>query len=142
MKHIFVRPAEAKDVENVVEWSKLNPEWDPEVGRYKTTYTLCAFDETGPIMYMPIQRPQMMDAAAIRPGASTLQIANAFRELTQAAVTQMFLQGSGEVYFLGTDEGTNALAESQLFLRLPWSIYRLKAKDLEHSSTGVVPDTN
>jgi hypothetical protein len=140
MKHVFVRPAEPKDVDNVLAWSRNNPEWDPEVGRYKNTYTLCAFDESGPIMYMPVQQPQMLDAAAINPNASALQIANAFREITQAVVTEAFLKGAGEVYFLDTDPGTSKFAGNQLFVELPWKAYRIKLNDLIKEAQCSTPE--
>jgi len=51
--------------------------------------------------------------------------------LTQQFVTQAHSRGAGEIYFLGTDEGTDQLATNQIFEKLPYSVYRLKVKDLE-----------
>lgn len=139
--HVFVRPAESKDAGNVIEWSKSNPFWDPEVGRFKSTYTLCAFDKDGPLMYIPVQQPQMLDVYAARPGATDHQLATALRELIQEVITQGFIRQSGEVYFLDTDPGTSALAENQLFAPLPWKVYRVKLADLERPVQAGLPDT-
>jgi len=73
----------------------------------------------------------MMESIATRPGASKLEIAEAMKELTQQFVTQAHSRGAGEIYFLGTDEGTDQLATNQIFEKLPYSVYRLKVKDLE-----------
>jgi len=32
--------------------------------------------------------------------------------------------------FLGTEDGTDAMAQNQIFERLPYAVYRLRLKDL------------
>ena len=72
----------------------------------------------------------MLESLAPRPGATKEQVAVAMKELTQNAITQASLAGAGEVYFLGSNEGTDALATNQIFEKLPYSVFRLKLKDL------------
>jgi hypothetical protein len=72
----------------------------------------------------------MLESLAPRPGATKEQIAIATKELTQNAITQASLGGSGEIYFMGSDEGTNALAMNQIFEEVPGKMYRLKIKEL------------
>jgi hypothetical protein len=131
--HIFVRPARSEEAVQFLDWSKRNTasEFDPEVARYPSTVTFCAYDGDGPLAYMPIQQPLFMESLAPRPGADKSRIAAALKELTQAAVTQAHVQGKGEIYFLGTDESTDAMAANHVFEKLPYSVYRLKLKDLE-----------
>jgi len=134
MKHIFVRPARPSELPQFLDWAQKteNNEFDPSVVRHPTTFTLVAFDKDGPLVYMPIQQPLMLESLAIRPGAETSDIAMAMKELIQAAVTCAYSKGAGEVYFLSTEEGTSEMAEKQAgFEKLPWAVYRVKLRDLE-----------
>lgn len=79
---------------------------------------------------MPVQVPLMMESVATRPGADKKEIAVALKELTQECVTQCHIRGAGEIYFLGTDAGTDAMAANQIFEKLNYTVYRLRIKDL------------
>jgi len=131
--HLFVRPAQAEDSEQFLEWSRNTPNngFDPEVARYPSTITWCVYDRFGPLAYMPMQCPLVMDSLASRPGASKSEIAAALKELTQQFVTQAHIRGAGEILFLGTEEGTDRMATNQLFEELPYKVYRLRVKDLQ-----------
>ena len=134
-KHLYVRPARAEESQQFAEWSLANTkgEFDPAPATYPSTITWCVYDEYGPMAYMPIQCPLMLESLATRPGASKTEIALAIKELTQQAVTQAHIKGAGEIYFLGSDEGTDAMAANQIFEKLPYSVFRLRIKDLEHT---------
>lgn len=129
---IFVRPARAEDAETFLQWScsTENNEFDPEVPKCPSTITLCAYDKSGPLVYLPLAQPFVMESLAVRPGASISDITKGIKELTHAAVTQAHILGKQEILFLGTHEGTNNLSE-QIFERLPYSVYRLKIRDTE-----------
>ena len=132
-RHIFVRPIRPEDTKKFIDWSLETPNngFDPAVPKYPSTITLCAYDKDGPLAFMPVQQPFMMDSVASRPGASKLQVAAAMKEFTQALVTQSYIKGVGEIYFLGTEDGTNEMAKNQLFEELPFKAYRVKVRDLE-----------
>jgi hypothetical protein len=132
-RHIFVRPGRQNDAGKFAEWSATTPEnlADPDVLTYPTTFTLCAYDKQGPIVYVPIQQPMFMEALAINSARSDTDVAIALKELTQAVVTQAHIKGSGEIYFLCKSEATSDFAEKQLFEKLPWNLYRVKLADLE-----------
>lgn len=132
-RHIFVRPVRSEDAAEFVEWSLNNPKngFDPEVVKFPSTVVLCAYDQSGTLAYMPIQSPLFLESMAIRPGLDTRTVALTMKEFTQAAVTQAHSQGKGEIYFLGTEQNTDELATNQVFERLPYSVYRVKLKDLE-----------
>jgi|SRR5581483_2493869 len=132
-RHVFVRPAKPSDVEKFTEWS-LNTEnnlFDPEVVKFPTTFTLCAFNEQGPILFMPVQQPLMMESLAINPEADVMDVAVALKEITQAVVTQAFLKGAGEIYFACKDEDTIKFAQHQAFEEVPYRFFRIKLKELE-----------
>ena len=136
---VFVRAAggrgHEKDGQMYFDWARENPvnEFDPEVGLFPSSFTWCAFDKDGPLAYQTIQQPFMLESLAPRPGASKQQIAVALKELTQNAITQANLKGVGEVYYLGTDADTDAMATNQIFEELKFRIFRVKLKDLECS---------
>lgn len=132
MKHIFVRPARPEDREKFAEWTVDTKDnlADSDVLKYGDTSVWCAYDENGPIVFVPVQRPRMMEALAIKPGADPVDVAVALKELTQNLVTQCHIDGTGELYFLCKEESTKRFAEKQLFEKLEWSCYRLKVNDL------------
>jgi len=104
---------------------------DSKVLLYRNTMTWCAYDQNGPIVFVPVQKPAMMEALAINPDADPVDVAIALKELTQTIVTQCHIEGTGEVYFLCKEESTQRFAEKQLFEKLPWNTYRVRLSDLE-----------
>ena len=132
-RHVYVRPARPEDASLVVKWSAetANNLWDPEIGKHPGTVTLCAYDAEGPLVFMPVQRALMLEALAIRPGASGMDVAVALKELTQACVTMAHAGGAAECYFICKDPSTEAFAAHQVFEKLPWAVYRLRLSDLE-----------
>lgn len=148
--HIYCRVANPEEAPVFFEWAmanQQNSDFDPMVATYENTITLCAFDEDGPLAFLPLQQPLLIDAEskprpvaetpmflegmAFRPGISKLDVSRVMKELIQCAVTLGFLKGTGEIYFLGTDQGTDHLAANQIFERLPHTVYRLRLSDLE-----------
>lgn len=131
-KHVYVRPAKQEDAEIFTEWSRNTPNnaWDAEVAKYPSTITWCAYDHNGPLAFMPMQCPLMMESIASRPGADKKEIAVAMKELTQEFVTQAHIRGAGEIFFLGSEEGTDHMAANQIFEEVPYKVYRLRIKDL------------
>lgn len=129
---MFVRPARPEDVENFITWSMNTKDnlFDPDTTNYPSTAVLCAFNEHGPIVYCPIQHPFFMEHLAIKPGASPIDVAVALKAITDAVVTQAYLKGVGEIYFLCKDESTINFAKT-IYEELPWKIFRLKLKNLE-----------
>jgi hypothetical protein len=133
MNHIFVRPAKPEDTKKFIDWSLETPdnEFDPEVVKFPSTFVLCAYDKTGALAYQPVQQAFIMDAFAGRPGLSKLETAAAMKEFTQELVTQAHIKGVGEIYFIGTESGTNDMAKGSVFDELPFKVFRLKIAKLE-----------
>ncbi len=133
-RHIFCRPVRSADSEQFKQWSIANASknnFDPDVPNFPSTFVLCAYDKTGPLCYMPIQSPFFMEGIAPRPGLSKEDTAICLKEFTQAAVTQAHIKGVGEIYFLGSEDGTDAMATNHVFEELPYRVFRLKLKDTE-----------
>lgn len=131
-RHIYVRSIKPEESQMFFDWAKENPhgEFDPGVALYPSSTTWCAYDKDGPVVFQTLQRPLMLETLAPRPGASKEQIAVAMKELTQNAITQAHGVGVGEIYFLGSEEGTNELAQNQIFEELNYKVYRVRLKDL------------
>jgi hypothetical protein len=58
------------------------------------------------------------------------------KEMTHSLITQAYAQNRGEIYFLGSDEGTNRFAEHQGFKRIEWPVYRVILADLERGGSN------
>ncbi len=131
MKQIFVRTAEPKDSGTFAAWADQNPSFDRKILELATTFTLCAYDDSGVMAFLPVQQPFYMEAMSFRPGASEFEKALAMKELTHALITFCHQKGAGEIYFMGSNEHTNAFAERQGFTALPWKAYRVRLSELE-----------
>lgn len=133
MNPVFVRPARPEESKMFLDWSLENPEngFDPEVPKYPTTVTWCAYDKDGQVAFLPVQLAYIMESFASRPGLTPRRQADALKEFTQNLVTQAALHGVGEIYFLGTSEDTNAYAENYIFEEVPYKVYRAKLRNLE-----------
>jgi len=133
MDLMFVRPVKPGDERRFLDWSLENPNngFDPEVAKSPSTFVLCAYDKSGPVAYQPVQRVYMMDSYAGRPGNTKLQTAGAMKELFQETVTQAHINGVSEIYYLGTDSGTDAMTTNHAFEELPYKVFRVKVASLE-----------
>jgi hypothetical protein len=134
-RHVFVRPISPHESALFLGWALENPhgEFDAEVPRFPSSRTWCAYDKDGPLVFQTIQQPLMLESLAPRPGATKEQIAIATKELTQNAITQASLGGSGEIYYLSSDPDTDRLATNQIFTELPYKVFRVKLADLVSS---------
>lgn len=134
---IYVRPAQSHEGQLVFDWGMENAKgnFDPEVARFKSSITWCAYDTDGPVCFQTIQRPLMLESLAPRPGTTKQQLASAMKELTQNAVSQAHVMEAGEIYFLGSDEGTDAFATNHIFEELPYKVFRCKLADLLKKET-------
>jgi hypothetical protein len=132
-RHVFVRLAEERDREKFAKWSAGTKDnlADADPLSYAGTVVLCAYDADGPIVYVPVQRPAMMEALAINPERSQVDVAVALKELTQALITKCHFENTGEIYFLCKEPLTQKFAEHQLFEKMDFPCYRVKLKDLE-----------
>ena len=134
MNRVYVRQISPEELDIFLAWSVENvdkSEFDPAVPLFPSSTTWCAYDKDGPLAYQTLQQPIMLESLAPRPGATRQQVSSALKELTQNAITQAHCRGSGEVYFLSTDEETSGFAAHHIFEELPFKIYRVKLKDLE-----------
>jgi len=133
-RHVFVRPARKEEAGDFLNWSVANKDkngFDPNAPLHSTSFVLAAYDKTGVLAYQPVQNPFFLEGIAVRPGLDKRQVAECLKEFTQFCVSQGHIKGVGEIYFLGTDEGTDALAENHVFEKLPYTVYRLKLKNTE-----------
>ena len=129
-----MRQARPDEAATFTKWALSTPgnEIDSGVLTYKTTTARVAFDSDGPIVFQIIQRPLHMDSIAVRPGAAPHEVANALRALLQDTISTANAEGSGEVYFVGSEDTVPTIVQNQgLFEKMPYSLYRLKLKDLE-----------
>lgn len=141
-KTIFVRPARVTDKEQCLAWTQSTKDnvYDLGVFTYPTTYTRCAFNDSGPIAYVPVQKPLMIEALASNPEADKLDVAMALKELVQDTISQAYQQGAGEVYFTCVPgSSTAAFAEKHGFELIKMSVYRMKLSKIEKKNEDAPP---
>lgn len=131
MLPVFSRLARNNEGTQFLEWAKDQPGFDASVPYQPGTFTLAAFNKQKVICYIPIQRPFVLETVSINPGASDLEIAAAMRTIVQHLVGTSQLEKASEIMFLATDDGTAELAENTIFEKLPFTVYRVKIRDLE-----------
>ena len=131
MNQIFVRPYRPADLEKLVSWGSVNKAWDSKILTYPSSFGLAAFNNTGTLGFLPVQRPLVMEAMGFHPLTTDSQKALVMKELTHALIFDAYLLGSGEIYFMGSDNGTNDFAERQGFKKLDMPMYRVRVGDLE-----------
>jgi hypothetical protein len=141
MKLTFVRPVRETDAPKFIEWSKENPAFDPKVALYPSTMNYAAFKKNKIVLYAPVQKPLFIEALAINPEASEMEIASAMCEITQEAVSKAYREGSGEIYFLGTNEDTIVYA-SKCFEEVPYRLFRLRISNIEGQNEQVQDQQN
>lgn len=124
------------------EWSVGVKDFDSNAVLYPNSFTLCAFDEEGPLAFLPVQIPQvfgpdkklsepfMLETLIFRPTATQIEQTRAMWELIQSCITLGYMRGTGEIYFMGNIPSTNQFAERRLFEKLDWPVYRLRLSDL------------
>jgi len=131
---VHVRPARKGDEKLIVAWSVESSGknlYDPNVILYPSTFTMCAFDSTGPLLYMPVQQPMMMDSVAFRPGLDLGRAGLALKTMFQAVITQGYIKGAGEIYFAASEPTVAAIAERHGFEKFLLPVYRVKISELE-----------
>ena len=135
-RNTYVRPIKENEGRLFLDWATENShgEFDPQVPLFPSSTTWCAYDKDGPLVFQTIQRPLMLETLAPRPGATKEQVALAMKELTQNAITTAHVLGAGEIYYLGSDDGTDALATNHIFEELPYKVFRVKIRELTCTS--------
>jgi hypothetical protein len=141
LRQIWVRPAEKKDLLNIRDWmlpiAQLNL-FDPDIVNYPQTQWLCAYDESGPLLYMPYQPVISMESLAPRPGLSAREEAMALREITKTVAYKAKECRIEEIVFACKDERVIDFAQAHGFEVLPWKVLRLKLKNLEEPKQDAV----
>ena len=136
MNQIFVRPFRQGDLEKLVAWGSANPAWDAKILNYGSSFALAAYNNSGTLGFLPVQRPLVMEAMGFHPLTTDPQKALVMKELTHALILQAYGYGAGEIYFMGSDSGTNDFAQRQGFTRLDVPMYRVRLTDLERGGGG------
>lgn len=133
VKHVFVRPLRPDDGQDFSKWLFQTKDNAPDQKAIlaPSSFTVCAFNKDKKILFAPIQNPMFLESLAVNPEATELEQASAMREVVQYLVSRGYATGQIEIYFLGSHEGTNEFANSQLFERVDLPLYRVKIRDLE-----------
>lgn len=122
MEHVLVRRASLSHLELMKEWLRTTRDgelFDPDVLEHESTFVQMAFSSSGPMGFLPVQQPLMLENLIFRPGLSRSETALVIAKLTESAVAECYVRDAGEAYFLCRDETTLAFAERHKFTALP-----------------------
>lgn len=131
-KHIIVRPAQDGESEVMLEWLNLTLGhncFDVDCLNHDSTFTLAAADTTGPLGFLPVQRPLMMESIALRPGLSESMQALVMTRMTEQVVAEAYRRHAAEVCFLSQNPATSRFAEDHLFGKVQYDFYRLNLRE-------------
>ena len=105
--------------------------FDLDVLRHSTTFTLCAYDASGPLLFVPVQQPFLMESLAIRPTLDDTRKALALARITEALITDAHRRDVGEIYLHGHDDRTIKFAARHEFREIMWPFFRINLRELE-----------
>lgn len=125
-------PSTEQEAKELIAWSveglANNNYFDPNVLFYPATIKLCAGSDSKRVVYVPVQHVLMLESLAINPEASKTEVAVGLRVAVNACQLLAQQAGIGEIYFLGTNDQTNAFAQKHGFTEVPWKAYKMPAK--------------
>lgn len=133
MEHVIVKFTHSG--EEMLEWLKTTKDgdlFDYDLLRHESTFFLCAVKtDFGPIAYLPVQQPLMLESLAAKPGLGPRDTALALTRMVEYAIGEAFRRDAGELYFLTRDKETADFARRHRFTPLPdgLEVYRLNLRE-------------
>lgn len=119
MDHIIIRDAQPEERELAERWARSTPDGDLldlDVFHHDSTFLLAAVcSGSGPIAFVPVQQPLMMENLIFAPTLKNSDRARAMTRMAEHAVTEAYRRDAGEIYFLCREESTRRFAERHLF---------------------------
>jgi hypothetical protein len=128
MRQLKIRIARPEDAKEIGEWLTHTEGnlFDPAILGYPTFRAVTSYNGEGNIAHLPSQQILMLESLAVKPGASLLDSAQAFRDLVKAMELLASSFGVKEIYFLCKDENVLKVAEGHGFERVSYPLVRLK----------------
>jgi hypothetical protein len=131
----LAQPSDAKKLEEWLSTTKGNL-YDPDIFKAPTLTAACAYNEEGPVAYLPAQSVLVLESLAVKPGAPPLENGQAFRDLVKAMELVASQRQIREILFVCSDENVVKVAQNHGFEVLgdkqsdgstkPWTTVRMK----------------
>lgn len=121
MEHVLIREVD-RDAPLLKEWVRSTPDgdlFDADVLAHRSTFVLMAFNQSGPMGFLPVQQPLMLENLIFRPGLSLHETAAVIARFGERALAETYQRDAGEAYFLCRDKSTLAFADRHKFSPLP-----------------------
>jgi hypothetical protein len=104
LKPLFQVPVvEAKQFMEWVKAYSWKTQFNPVVMSHPRMVMATAYDEKGPLLYLPLQSVLMFDCMAPRPGANKKELAMALWQVGQVAEQAMISTGNCDAYMFTND---------------------------------------
>jgi len=104
---------------------------------HESSFLLMAFNTSGPLAYMPVQQPLMLENLIFRPGLTVGETAQAISRLAEHAIEEAYTRDAGEAYFLCREKSTLKFAERHLFRELPAGLLVRRLNLRENFESGM-----
>lgn len=140
MEHLIIREALPGEQETALRWAKSTPDGellDLDVFNHASTFLLAAATSgsvPGPIAFVPVQQPLMMENLIFAPGLNDSDRARAMVRMSEYAISEAYRRDASEIYFLCRHELTRKFAERHLFRNVRevvpgLEVYRLNLRE-------------
>lgn len=128
MKQLKIRWARPEDAAKFQEWIEANPanDFDKDILQYPTLQVVCAYDDQGPVAFLPIHKVVVLESTARNPNIKPGDSAQCLRDFTKAAELTASAQGIREIYFLCRDEALTEMAKNHGYEEMPFKVLRMK----------------
>lgn len=131
MRQLKVRFGRREDAAKIIQWINGNPanHFDKDILEYPTLRTVCSYDESGVVGFLPFHQVLMLESTAWSPESSRFDRAQAGRDFTKAAELMASSLGIREIYFLGGESGMGQMAvNGHGYEELTLKVFRMKLK--------------
>jgi N-acetylglutamate synthase-like GNAT family acetyltransferase len=127
MNQLKLKVGQADDVKEIVDWLNANQTngLDPDILKYPTLRIVTAYNGRN-IAHMPSQQALILESVAVNPEATTLEKAEALKDLVKAQELLASSFGLKEIYFLASDRTVLEIASKRGFEVLDMPVLRLK----------------
>lgn len=120
-----LNPLDTEEVADCIRSLTGKAGFDPSILSYPNTVILVAEDGKDKV-YQPVQTCYFLETLGYHESISEHSLALAMKQFTSILMWEMAEKGIGEMYFLGSNDDTNAFALQNQFEEVNYKVFRLK----------------
>lgn len=132
--NVWIRPFRDEDKKIHAEWLFAGREknrFDPDIFTKKQAKVYVAYDDSGPVGFIPVVNGNIVESLAFRPGLSPITEAAALRAWQTVIVNEMHEKNIPDLYFVTYDETVLEFAQRYGWKAVVVPMSTLHVADLE-----------